>query len=449
MLAADAASGEREREILAGAGWRSWSALSVLVLITLFGYVDRQVFILLAEPIRIDLGLSDAELGMLQGLGIAFFAAVAGYPIGWLADRYDRRLVLAGCILAWSLAVIGCGLAFSFGPLFVASAVVGAGEAGLVPIVYALIPHYFEGARRATANAIYTVATQLGVGLASAACAALIVGVGASRSFLAPSLAHLHDWRLAFLGAAIPAPLMLLALATLPRGSSDQQKEGIAAPVEPPASSVIKHLSLYRRRVGGFFLGNSLATFGFASIINWVPVITMRLYHVTAAYAGAMTGTATLAATIVGFLLGVAMIRLLAPRYGPRFPLFAIWTACAGAALTTFVLLFATSAIEIFVLQGVQFALIMGAFMMFPTALQDLAPDQLRGRIIALSNVVRMVFLALSPLAVGALSDALPFHDRSILVSAVTLATLGLGLAAVAFWWAGGGEGPEVEQGAA
>ena len=129
----------------------AWYALGVLTLVTLFSFVDRGVLILQAEVIRKAFSLSDVQLGFLQGPGVAIFAALAAYPVAWLADRYDRRAVLAGSVLFWSLAVIGSGLAQTYEQMVLACALVGAGEAGLVPIVYALIPDLFPEKRRQTA----------------------------------------------------------------------------------------------------------------------------------------------------------------------------------------------------------------------------------------------------------------------------------------------------------
>ena len=67
----------------------SWG-LGVLVLLALYTYADRQIIALQAEPIRQQLGLGDAQLGMVQAAGVALVTAVAGYPIGWIADRCDR-----------------------------------------------------------------------------------------------------------------------------------------------------------------------------------------------------------------------------------------------------------------------------------------------------------------------------------------------------------------------
>ena len=419
----------------------AWYALGVLVVITLFGYVDRQVFILLAEPIKRELLLSDTQLGLLQGIGIALFGAAAAYPIGWLSDRFDRRWVLAGCVLVWSLAVVGCALAPSFAPLLLASAMVGVGEAGLVPIVYTLIPELFRDRARMTANAIYSVATSLGFGLASAACAGIVIGIPSLRPWLPAALAGLTDWRLAFIVAAAPAPFMIALLATIraarPTGSTASILPQLS---DGSTTTFTQHLVANRRSISGFFLGYGLAAFGFASTINWVPVIVMRLHGVGVAEAGSVTGSITLGATLIGFVLGLVLIRVLAPRMGSRFPVFAIWTAIAAAAATCVALPFTTSAGQIYALQGLEYVLIMGAFMVFPTAMQDLAPDHLRGRVFALGNVFRLICLAGSPIVVGAISDLLGSRTDAILIAAASSSALSLGLSAWFFWWSDGGQ---------
>ena len=70
-------------------------ALLVLVTAAIFAAINRQILVLLAEPIRQSLGLSDTQLGLLQGLAVTLFSGLAAVPIGWLADRFGRRQLLA------------------------------------------------------------------------------------------------------------------------------------------------------------------------------------------------------------------------------------------------------------------------------------------------------------------------------------------------------------------
>src|SRR3546814_626335 len=133
----------------------AWYALFVLVMATLFAYVDRQILNLVAPSLQASLGITDLQIGMLQGLGMAIFASVASYPLGWLADRFGRRLLLAIGVACWSLATALFAFQDSFGGLFAATIGIAIGEAGLAPIVFALIPDLFPETQRHHANFIF------------------------------------------------------------------------------------------------------------------------------------------------------------------------------------------------------------------------------------------------------------------------------------------------------
>src|SRR3954467_9092424 len=140
---------------------RAWLALGVMVAVMLYATIDRQVFGLVAAEMSRTLQLSNTQLGLIQGLGFAAFTFIAAYPIAWLADRFDRRLVLAACILSWALGTAACGLVSGFSTLFVASAAVAAAEAGLAPIFMSMLPELFHGQARITATMVYYIAVSL------------------------------------------------------------------------------------------------------------------------------------------------------------------------------------------------------------------------------------------------------------------------------------------------
>src|SRR5438270_262877 len=88
---------------------RAWLALVVMVATMLYAIVDRQVFGLVAAEMSSSLRLSNTQLGLIQGLGFAALTLIGAYPIAWFADRYDRRWVLAACILCWAVGTAACG----------------------------------------------------------------------------------------------------------------------------------------------------------------------------------------------------------------------------------------------------------------------------------------------------------------------------------------------------
>lgn len=112
---------------------QAWFAAFMLAAANTFAFVDRQALALLVQPIKEDLQVSDTAMSLLYGLSFTMFYVLVGIPVARLADRANRRNIVAAAIFIWSLATALCGLARSFGMLFVARIGVGAGEGGSAP----------------------------------------------------------------------------------------------------------------------------------------------------------------------------------------------------------------------------------------------------------------------------------------------------------------------------
>ena len=409
----------------------SWYGLTVLIVITLYGVVDRQVFVLLAEPLRVSMGLNDFQLGLLNGISISLFAAVAGYPIGWLADRYDRRVVLAGCIIVWSLAVVACGLAQSFTALFIASAMVGAGEAGLTPIVFSLIPELFRNAKRQFANSLNMVVGRLGMGLVIAFCGLLSQVAEATRPWLPAAMQGLDNWRLTFFWAALPAPIFVVLLLLLPvRGRAVQAPQPTdagtaAAPAAPAEPGIVAFWRAHGATLGLIFAALTMSTMGLVAVSVWVPVAAMRQFGATPVQVGNALGLATFIAAGTGLLFTVYGMRWMAPKVGARLPVIALAVATLTSGLALLPLPLAQTSDQLFLVFGLHMTLLMMGLMTYPTVLQELAPAHLRARMFALFGVLGVVFPSLMPPFVGALSDHFKQVSGSLLLVAVaTGATL-------------------------
>ena len=144
----------------------AWFVVFLLVLAYAIGVVDRIVIGLLTQPIKADLGLSDTELGVIQGFAFSLFYAMFALPVGLLVDRWKRVPVLWVGVLIWSLATVFCGLAGSFAMLFLARVFVGAGEATTTPASSSVIADYFPPAQRAKAYGVFAMGGSLGIGIA-------------------------------------------------------------------------------------------------------------------------------------------------------------------------------------------------------------------------------------------------------------------------------------------
>ena len=168
--------------------YRGW-VLGLFMLITLFGFADRQVITVLGQAIKHDLSLTDGQLGLVVGLAFALFNTVLTVPIARLADRSRRVTVITVGVFMWSLATCLCGLVRSFPQLILARALVGVGEATGAPATSSVIADYFPRDRRASAMAWFSLAIPLG---------ALVGGAGGGW------IAQHADWRSAFVIAGLP-----------------------------------------------------------------------------------------------------------------------------------------------------------------------------------------------------------------------------------------------------
>jgi MFS family permease len=412
----------------------AWYALVILTLVTMFALVDRQILVLLAEPIRKHMALSDLQLGLLQGTGIAIFAALATYPLGWLADRFDRRLVLMGCVAVWSAAVVACGLAQSFEQLLFASAMVGAGEAGMVPLVFSMIPNLFDERRRQMANSFYVVAGMTGGAIGLAICGQIIGAVEALRPDLPAALSGMEGWRLSFFMAALPAPVMMLLLASI---RVDRKVAALAGstPSRQHAPPLLPHLRRYPYTFASFYAGTSLSLFGYAAVGGWIVIILTRDYGQTPQQVGSVMGSVGLVSTLLGFFVSTIGLRRFASKSGLGFPLKTMWTANLGVFCTYVALAFSSSALHVYVLQGIGTFLLILANMMYPSALQGLAPSPMRARAVAIQFVLSALAGAAAAPLVGLLSDQLKGVPNGTMLAAVGIGAPCLLMGALLLRW--------------
>ena len=422
----------------------AWYALAVLVIATVLGSIDKVILTLLTEPMRIALSLSDTQLGLLQGAGIVLFTGIATLPLGWLSDRYDRRVVLAACVLLWSAATAMRGTAMDYGVLFIASIGLGVGEAGLGPITNSMIPDLFPRAQRVLANAVFALSAIFGSALGALLGGTVVHLTDDLRHWLPASMQQLEAWRLTFFvmaSAGIPVTLLVLSIRRTRRGGAQPAPPAAGAmPAAAPAAiqaaagdvddaistiSFRDHLRQHWRTFAGLVIGAGLASIGMSSIGTWLPIMAARQYGVTPAQMGQGMGIAFLCGTVIGGLLGVAAMRYVQPRMGPAAALRIIMLGNLTAALLSSLLLFTRSATDAFTLLALLVVPLISGAVLLPNVLQDAAPPHLRARTIALLSVAGLPFGVVGPLVVGMLSDALKSVPNGLAVAIVATTLIG------------------------
>lgn len=190
----------------------AWYVLGVLVLVYALSLVDRQILSILAEQIKADLLLTDAELGYLYGTAFAIFYTIFGIPLGRLVDNWHRGWVMAIGLILWSLMTMVSGFATSFVTLAVARIGVGIGEASASPSAYSILAGTFPKHRRALAVSIYSAGAYLGIGLSLPLGGWLADGWNTAYADGGAPFG-LKGWQIAFI--TVGAPGLLLALWVL------------------------------------------------------------------------------------------------------------------------------------------------------------------------------------------------------------------------------------------
>ncbi len=208
----------------------SWYALSVLVVVYVLNFIDRQILSILANDIKADLGVDDAYLGFLYGTAFAIFYALFGIPLGRLADSWKRVRLMTIGLAVWSAMTAVSGFARDAGTLTVARIGVGVGEATASPSAYSLISDWFPARLRATALAIYSSGIYIGGGI-SLAIGGLVVD-NWNSAFPDGGPLGLAGWQAAFIAVGAPGLLLAVWVFTLRepvRGAMD----GLETPEDP------------------------------------------------------------------------------------------------------------------------------------------------------------------------------------------------------------------------
>ena len=367
----------------------------MLVLVYTFNFIDRQIIGILAVPIKADLNLSDAQLGMMGGLAFALFYTGLGIPVAMLADRSDRSWIMTTALVLWSAMTALCGTVQNFWQLFAARLGVGVGEAGGVAPAYSLISDMYPARERARGLGIYSFGIPIG-------SATGIVFGGLIATWI--------DWRFAFfivgLAGIMIAPLFKLTVRDPGHGVYD----GEAAKASKPGLGEV--LSLLLRKPAFWLISvaaacSSMMGYG---LFFWLPSYLVRSFDVSILEASLYYGSILLVGGIAGIWLG----GVLGDRLGAA--------SRSAYALIPAVAFVVTIPFYIFGLLAGNLNMAI-ALLLVPTALgmvwlgpilstiQHLVPSNMRATASAIFLFINnLIGIGLGTLAIGWLSDGLAQH---------------------------------------
>ena len=399
---------------------RAWIFVILLMVANAVAVLDRVVVGLLVQPIEHDLGIGDDAMGLLQGFAFSIFYGGLGIPIGMLADRANRRSIVALGIGLWSLATAACGFANSFAMLFLARIGVGVGEAAIAPAGASLIADYFPPLVRPRAYGIYIMGTSVGTGAALLLGASALDAVSAVRSVGPAFLSALHDWQIVFLMVSLPGAVIAVIFRLAVREPARQGGSQIGRLSLRP---LLAQLGRYKLAYGGLMAGCALNVMSIYAILGWYPTLFVRVHHWSAPEIGRDIGLFGVPGGITSAFVSGFIIAWLAKRGREDAPV-----------------LLALAAAPIFLTLGVASCLIPdanAAFAVFAsmaivtnwassavlTGLNQITPATLRGQVVALYTFISGFFaLGLGPTSVGMLTEHVFGHDRVDLALALVLA---------------------------
>lgn len=397
-----------------------WYVVLILALVYALNIADRYVVSTVLEPIRIEFGLSDAGVGWLTGVSLALFYITVGLPIARVADRANRRNIVAAAMILWSAMTALLGFTHNYWQFLLARIGVGIGEAGGTPPSTSIIADNFPRGRRAYALTIYALGLPLGAWLGSSVAGSIVD--------------HFHSWRAAFIALGVPGVIFGLIIMLTVREPIRGRFEMVTEDSAPPATFVETCRFLWSQRSAWHInaAGTIICLWGWG-LLFWTQTYFERTFGLSTAQAGARLGmiyfwAGTAATIITGVILAhphMQDARRIARLLGAivilsTIPSFLIyWTHSLTVA--TAMLWIVVPAVYLYV--GPTMALLL-----------NFLPPTMRAQGMAISLLTANVAnLIIAPAAVGWVSDRLagPLGSN---VESLRYALLGLALTG---FWAG------------
>lgn len=397
--------------------------LSMLLVVYVLNFVDRQILSLLMEPIKQDLMLSDTELGFMSGIAFAIFYTLLGIPIAKFADKGHRVNIICAALATWSAMTVVSGMALNFWQLVLARIGVGIGEAGCTPPAHSLIADYFPRQERSRAIAVYMMGVPLGI----------LVG------FLAGGwINELYGWRIAFIALGLPGLFVaLVAKLTIRepnRGQFDKYDNR-----DSPSLSLLRTLR-YLWSISSFrylVAGVALTSFVGSGVGQWHAVFFIRNHEMNTGELGVWLAMMSGLCGAIGIFLG----GYLSQRFAGKNESLQLKIILLGTLLMILPGIASLIAVNKYIALssvGMLSALYFLHYGPCYALILSLAPSHMRAMASAITLlVVNLIGLGLGPQVVGLISDLLApsFGDQALRVSLISIFFV-IFLASYSFWMA-------------
>ncbi len=401
-----------------------WYATIMLGFLYWMSLLDRFIISLLIDPIKADLGLTDVQFGLLQGIAFLVSFTTFGFVFGALADRKDRRRLIFIGVTVWSLASAACGLAQNFWHLLVARLGLGAGEASLNPCASSMISDLFPRDKVTSAMAVYSIGATVGSGTALMLGGTIIFWVASFGDIVLPVIGPVAHWQMVFFIVGLPGLLFALVVFTFPEPiRRDRTSEAPASGSWLQAYAGLfrfmkKHVRFFLAHYSGFTLAAGVVN----GCIVWYPVHMSRAFDWSEGDIGLYLGMALMVAGITGKLTSGRIVDTMYTR-GYRDAQLRWYAGCLLVAAPIGIIATTNGNPWLFIaLIGLFSALVTPMHACAMSSLNLVTPNQLRGTGVAVyTTIAGLLGGSLGTLLVPVMAQLYPEADSGIGMGMATL----------------------------
>ena len=399
----------------------------VLFMIPLVGFIHRLIINILIDPISLEFSLTDTQASYLQGPPFAIVYGLMVIPMGLLADRGNRVLLLSSGAALWSLGTVICGVAPTFELLFAARMLVGLGEAALLPAAVSLIGDAFEENRRGLAMGIFFTGVNAGFSSAYAVGGITLELAEAGLFQSIPFLTDLSPWRQVFVVLSVPGFLLPLLLLTI--GEPDRHGAGDGPMLAQPLRRLVSSRSVTIILLL-VMLQAALLAVADNGIYAWLPRLLSRMYLLEPTEIGLVLGAVVATAGAVAGPMAGRLSDYLIKSKGVTGPLIVIIAAIGGALLAA--PLFAMgSAWLVYAATGLWVTAVVAASAATFTFVSVALPSNMRGVTASLiTSIMALVGLGAGPTIIAVVLERITVTsgrvDLAIVVAALPLCAIAL-----------------------
>lgn len=407
---------------------KAWGMVAVLFVVYVLAWLDRLMISMLVKPIKASMALSDFEMSLILGPAFAVCYAIFGLPLGWAADRFSRRAVIAIGTLIWSIATIGCGYATNFHELLLWRVLVGIGEAALLPSAYSLIADAFPREKLTLATSTFQMAGKIGSASAFGLGGIAIAFATGLPIINLPFHSNAAPWQLVMVIIGLPGFLAALLIYSFP----DPGRKNIISDDKDVKSmgSAIKFMRSKAILMTWMLIAfSALAICGY-SMTSWVPTFIERTYHWQPKYYGPNLSLMNIIAAASLLVNGRIVDYLFARGMKDAHLRYYSWLIVIISPAIIYMFFANNGWVFLFCYAIVQFITV--PFIVYLSSVVALlAPSSVRGQIIGLFLLVTTISgMGGGPAVVGFLTDFV-FKDENLIKYA--LATVVIGSSFIAF----------------